>query len=413
MTSGIPETLRNLAVPVADLKPYGRNPRQGDVGALVESLEANGQYRPIIVRTGTNEVLAGNHTLAAAVQMGWTEIAATYVDVDDDRAKRIVLVDNRSNDLASYDDNLLADLLAELPDLTGTGYDGDALDDLLSDLDRNAEPPTDDVPDPPDDPVTKPGDTIALGDHRLLCGSSVDAADVGRLLDGESPDLLVTDPPYGVSYVGGNHNRTSQERRAAGGMEIVNDGLTPDQTEALFREALALSDLKPGGVFYATVPAGPFLARFMAAAVDALGKDGLRQILNWVKDSLVMGRSDYHYRHEPILYGWAPGAPHFFVEDRSQDSCWEIPRPKASKAHPTTKPVELFTRMVRNSSRHGELVYDPFAGSGTLLLACEAEGRRARAMEIDPRYCDVIVARWEAHTGREAVRHEQTVEAHA
>ena len=210
--------------------PYGRNPRRGDTRAIRESLERNGQYRPIVVNRRTMEVLAGNHTLAAALELGWTELAATFVDVDDEQAQRIVLVDNRSNDLAGYDSGLLAELLEELPDLDGTGYDLASLDALLEELGRPTFADEDELPAPPPKPRTRPGDLIELGRHRLVCGDATDAGAYERLLGAERARLLWTDPPYGVSYTGKTEQR----------LQIANDGA--DGLAALLAGAFAQAD---------------------------------------------------------------------------------------------------------------------------------------------------------------------------
>ena len=416
--SAIPATLRALEVPVEDLKPYPRNPRRGDVSAIVDSLELNGQYRPVVVNKRTMEVLAGNHTLAAARQLGWPAIAATFVDVDEDQAARIALVDNRANDLAGYDDAVLLELLEALPDLAGTGFDDEFLAELIGDVQQTPGRDTD-PGELPEAPSTVVGDLYLLGPHRLLCGDSTSADDVGRLLDGGTVDLIVTDPPYGVAYEGGSRVRDA----------IANDALSPAATRDLFVAALKVSGLRPGGVFYATVPSGTLLRWFLEAPDLALGDGALRQVLVWVKNNSTFGRSDYHYRHEGILhgsvpgdepvfdpsepfaeghdhvvYGWAPGAAHEFHGGRKQDTVWEVDRPAVSREHPTMKPTALFERMVDNSSRGGDVVYDPFGGSGTTLLAAENLKRHARLMELDPGYCDVIVDRWERHTGLQAVK---------
>lgn len=396
----IPASLQALAVDAAPLRPYPRNPRNGDIEAIAESLRAHGQYRPIVVRTGSNEVLAGNHTLHAALSLGWTQIAVTFVDVDDDEAARIVLVDNRTNDLASYNESELADLLQSLPDLTGSGYDAQALDDLLASVARDAQSSLrgdqdpDMVPDVPQgEPVTKCGDRILLGTHVLVCGDSTNGDDVARLLQDEPADMVWTDPPYGISYVG----------KTADALTIENDTLTEESLAALLRDSLTIawSHSRAGASWYVAAPAGPLHLVFAVVLRDL---SVWRQTLQWVKHAFVFGRSDYHYRHEPIFYGWKEGAAHFFVDDRTQDTIWEIDRPMRSTEHPTMKPVELVARAIRNSTKPGALVLDPFGGSGTTLIACEQEGRVARLMEIDPKYCDVIVERWQNFSGQKAQR---------
>jgi DNA modification methylase len=249
----------------------------------------------------------------------------------------------------------------------------------------------------------KRGDLFSLGDHRLMCGDSTVADDVSRLLDGARADLVWTDPPYGVAYQADlSVEQARATHRRTDGLEVRNDALTPDGTRALVAAAVSEDVLRPGGCFYVASPSGDMEIHFRLALVDA-GLP-LREAIVWVKDQFVFGRQDYHWRHESILYGWRDGEAHYFAGGRTQDTVWEIARPKRSDDHPTMKPVELVERAVQNSSRPGETVYDPFSGSGTTILACERTGRSARAMEIDPQYVAVAIKRWEQFTGRQAVQ---------
>ena len=323
------------------------------------------------------------------------EVAVTLLDVDEEQARRIMLVDNRTNDLAGYDEQLLAELLSELPDLAGTGYGPADLDALLVELgEPEIELAEDDPPALADEPRTKPGDLYVLGRHRLVCGDAREPSAYARLLEGEQPELVFTDPPYGVDYEG----KTARRLTLAGD---ERDGL-----EHLLSESFAASDsvLAPGARIYVAHPAGALSLTFGAAFV---GQDWrLHQTLVWVKDQIVLGRSDYHYKHESILYGHKRGAGRTgrgargWFGDNSQVSVLEVPRPKASREHPTMKPPELIA--VENSSAAGDVVLDPFAGSGSTLVACERTHRRARLIELDPRYCDVIVERYERLTGQTA-----------
>jgi DNA modification methylase len=395
----IAETLTGLKVRISDVKPYAANPRRGDVAAIRESLERNGQYRPIVVNSRTMEVLAGNHTLLAARELGWEEIAVTFVDADEELARRIVLVDNRTNDLAGYDEAALAELLSGMPTLEGTGYDEAALSALLDET-RPVELPDvdEDVPARPETPTTRSGDLYLLGRHRLVCGDATSPAVYERLLDGERPELLWTDPPFGVSYVG----------KTKRGLRI--DGDTADGLEALLSGTFGCVDgvLAEGSGLYVAHPAG-LGAQTFARCFEAQGWL-LRQTLVWVKDAFVLGRSDYHYRHEPILYGFKPGPGRLgrggqgWYGDNAQQSVLEIARPRASREHPTMKPPELIAVALRNSSARGAMVLDPFGGSGSTLVACEALERATRLIELDPGYCDVIVARYERLTGETAER---------
>ena len=242
--------------------------------------------------------------------------------------------------------------------------------------------------------------------HRLLCGDSRKADDMARLADGRQADMVWTDPPYGVgiaSRVGTTSGMSSAQARVEGHPGIANDDLDVPQLVAFLRGAFetALDSCKPGAVWYVAAPHGPMGVAFSMVLHDL---DIWHSSLVWVKDSMVISRLDYHYRHEVLYYGWKPGGAHHPVPDRCQTSVFEFPRPKRSEQHPTMKPVELIRRHIENSSDPGQTVLDQFAGSGSTLIAAEQTGRNALLMELDPHFCDVVVKRWEDFTGRRAQR---------
>jgi DNA modification methylase len=389
--------LARLAVSIDSISLHPRNPRVGNVAAVAASLGRFGQQKPVVVQASTRHVVAGNHLLQAARSLGWTTIAASIEDLDDADALAFMLADNRTADLGGYDEQLLAAILAEnavADNLAATGYDADDVAALLAaaGLTRNEDP--DAVPDrpAPDDLYVELGQTWQLGRHRLAIGDSTAPRDVDRLTAAASVDLIWTDPPYGVAYRGKNERR----------LTIVNDDLGPDGTRALVADALRLAPLRPGGAFYITAPAGPLLASFLQGVAET--ELTLRQTLVWDKGSIVLGHSDYQYRHEVILYGWRPGAAHRFVADRTAESVWQVARPARNPDHPTTKPVELVSRAIRNSTRPGETILDPFVGSGTTLIAAEATDRTCLGMELDPVYGQVAIERWQAFSGLRATR---------
>lgn len=400
----------DAAVPLDTLQPHPMNPREGDVGAISTSMQHNGIFQALVVQRSTRTILSGHHRTMAARALGRTDLPVLWVECDDERALSILLADNRSSDLAHNDDAKLLEGLKQLANVHAALYNAADMDALRAGL---AEPVygtalpddvDDTVPPVPEAPFTQPGDVITLGRHRLLCADARDP-DAYRVLcagDDRAPDLLFTDPPYGLDVVGGAREIVNPaERQARGGKTIANDALAPDALATFWRTAFdaMLDAIRPGAAVYVCSPPGAMSALFGAPMA---ARDAWRHILVWVKSTFVLGHSDYHYRHELILYGWKPGAGHYFTDDRTQDSVWEFPRPPRSADHPTMKPLALVVKAIENSSTNGQRVLDPFCGSGTTVLACEATGRTARAIELDPAYCDVIARRYEAATGEPA-----------
>lgn len=393
--------------PVSKLTEHPSNARRGDVTAIAESIAKNGFYGVVVAQKGTGHVLAGNHRLRAAVQAGAEKIPVAWVDVDDAEAKRIMVADNRTSDLGIYDDEQLARLLDDLHDddmLSGTGYDISDLDDLIGDLGKTVDvssfsrkPPgkreeNDPVPQPPKSPTTKLGDVWELGKHRLICGDSTGVDVLRTLMGDEQARLWLTDPPYNVDYKG----KTIEE------LTIKNDSMEDEAFRAFLVDAYAAADavLAPGASFYiwhADIEG----YNFRGACRDVGWP--VRQCLIWAKNTLVLGRQDYQWQHEPCLYGWKPGAAHTWCSDRKQTTLLEFDKPSRSSDYPTMKPIDLFQYQLENSTHQGEAVLDSFGGSGTTVIACERAQRRAFVCELDPAYCDVIVSRWEAFTGKKAV----------
>jgi len=315
------------------------------------------------------------------------------VDLSESEAEELLATYDPISALARPDPQALIDLLARVSTESGP------LADLLENLYRSADADLrallrdpEEIPSSPK-PRTKPGDCFVLGEHRLVCGDATSAADMKRLMGGARADLLVTDPPFGVELVG----RTKRALRIRGD--------TPEGLDELLRRSFARAGevLREGAPLYVFHPAGELSVTFAKAFLDQGWE--LRQTLIWKKDRFVLGHGDYHFAHEPILYGYTPapsrrgrGAGGFYGGN-DQSSVFEVPRPAASREHPTAKPVELIRRLVSNSSRRGQVVLDSFGGSGSALIACEQLERRALLMEIDPNYCDVILARYEALTG--------------
>ena len=384
-------------VPLADLIPYARNPRKNApaVQQVAASLKEYGLVKNSIVVDEDMVLITGHTTTKAMQSLGWAaapEVTQVF-GLTEAQKKAYRIADNRLSELAEWDADLLA---LEFEDLKGldfdtdlTGFDDAALAEAFPPEKKEA---ADDDYEPPAEIETdiQRGDLFALGRHRLLCGDSTSAEDVGRLMGEKKADLLLTDPPYGVSYVG----------KTKDALTIENDALTESGLEDLIRDAFSLAEAncRPGAYWYATVSPGPLHILF---ADDWKRRGILRQIMVWVKDSMVLGHSEYHYQHEPILFGWIPGERHK-NSDRTRTTVWQHARPKVSREHPTMKPVELWARAVQDGSIEGESVYDPFLGSGTTLVACEQLGRTCYGMEISPQYCQVIIDRWEKLTGQKA-----------
>lgn len=425
--------------PVADIALLPGNPRQGDIGAVAESMRVNGVYQPIIINRGTHtgrpyEVIAGNHRAQAAQSLGHETIPAVLLDVDDDAAKRIALADNRTSDLATYDTEALLAMLRSLDDLAGTGYDPDDLDDLLADLtpdEKEALTDVDDAPSEPKKPITRPGDVFHLGPHRLIVGDGTDPAVLEKLMGGEQADAYITDPPYNVEYTGGTKDALKIQNDAWGEDGVAFEAFLLD----LF--TTAAQHVKPGGAAY-IFHASSYAAEF----IRAMKGSGLlfKQVLVWVKNSLVLGRQDYQWRHEPILYGWRDGGPHRWygefdkttlirdddpldpakmskadlvaaVKGLQEDSdVLRYDKPARNGEHPTMKPVDLLARMIANSTRRGGVILDTCAGSGSIMIAAHHADRAVRMVELDPAYGDVICRRWQEHTGHAPLRDGEAVD---
>ncbi len=392
----------------ADLVPNPRNWRTHPADqqrALAGALAEVGWVTEVIVNRTTGHLVDGHLRLELALAGGEPTVPVTYVELTEAEESLVLATLDPIGAMADAEAQALDALLATL-----SPNDAD-LRAFIEDLTRQQATETlrvglvdpDDVPDRPEVPWVKAGELYQLGEHRLVCGDATDAATVQRLF-GEIPDadILWTDPPYGVAYQTKLSTEEAVARhRRTDGLEVAND--QPEDIPALLRAAFGLAPLKPGGSFYVASPSSAdVLPTFYSALAD--NAMPVRQQLIWVKDAFVMGRHDYHYRHEPILYGWKAGAAHTFHGGRDQDTVWEIARPRRSETHPTTKPVELVARALAFSSRPGDVVYEPFAGSGTTIIAAEQAGRRCLAVELDPHYAQVAIERWASFTGERAER---------
>ena len=413
-------------MPQDQLQAYQGNLKtlhEAQYAKLKASMEQKGFFAPIFVWAGHNYILDGHQRLHVLTTERWTVeggVPVVEIEADDekDAAEKLLLLSSTYGKIdeqgvyeftSAHDISLAEWDLSDLPDFD--------LPDYLEgyyDAPHNGDAPPDEIPEVAEESVTWSGDLWVLGEHRVLCGDCTIREEVDRLMDAAQADLFITDPPYGVGFV--EKARSLHERgygfaASSGHALISNDQATEDDDgiskflEVALNAWWASGQLKAGGAFYVCAPAGRTETTFRNV-IDKFWP--LRQCLVWVKNSFVLSRQDYHWRHESILYGWNNNGSHFFCEDRSQDTVWEISRDLVSdggsedNVHPTMKPVALMVRMCANSSRVGELVVDPFLGSGTTLLAAEQTQRRCNGMELQPAYVDVIVKRWQDHTGQEA-----------
>ena len=386
-------------VKLEELKENPKNPNvhpENQIELLGQIITRQGWRNPITVSIRSGLIVRGHGRLIAAKKAGLTEAPVDFQFYENEEAEWADLIaDNRISELSEIDKKLLNEILSDIDlDLLPeniTGYTSAELNEIqsaLQDIDSILNESEDEVPEVAPEPFSLPGDKWFLGNHILICGDSTCADTYKELLQNEKAAMIITDPPYNVDYEG----KTGK---------IQNDKM---ENEKFYNFLLAAfgcmrESIKNGGAFYVWY-ADAENSNFRNAVINSGFL--LKQTLIWVKNSFVLGRQDYQWRHEPCLYGWADNAPHFFIDDRKQSTVLEFDKPLKSDLHPTMKPVPLFERLIANSSIIGDIVLDPFGGSGTTLIACEKLNRRARLIELDARFVDVIVKRWEGMTGQSA-----------
>jgi len=385
---------------------------EDNLGFIKRSLLKYGQQKPIVVNA-SGVVVAGNGTLLAARALGWSEIAIVRTALPPKLARQYAIADNRTGETSDWDVKGLVSDLKEFEaggdDIADLGFTPDDMVGYQTQIADGADVVEDEVPEPPRKAVAKIGEVWSLGDHRILCGDSTKADDVASVMRSEHAVLMNTDPPYGIDYVGlkdGIPVSGMRDLRKRHG-DIVSDDLVDGASLQAFLESairVAVPHLKDSCAFYLWHPMltqGTFFAAAAAAAADILIH---RQII-WIKPSLVLTRSGmYHWKHELCFYGWRRGHQPPWYGDKSQTTVWALGR-DAGGHHPTQKPVALFVPPIKNHTRSGEVVYEPFSGSGTQIIAAEQLGRKCRAIEIEPRYVDVAIERWQTLTGGKAARH--------
>lgn len=389
-------------VPISSITPYEKNAKlhpAEQVKKVAASIKRFGWAQPLVVDKDNNLII-GHCRLLAAKSLGFKEVPIVKMgNLSEKEIKALRLADNRLNESPWDMELVLPELRAMDTDLAElTGFSLDLLVDA-SEIENN-------VPETPENPITKTGDIWLLGKHRVMCGDSTSEHDILQLMDGEKAQMVFTDPPYNVAYVGKTKDK----------LKIQNDKMTPEQfavfCEKFINNLVSFCD----GAIYVCMSSSewPTLQQQFLAA----GGHWSRTII-WVKDRMVLSRADYHTQHEPIavynedeneegvpiLYGWADGETRVWNGGRKQTDIWKVKRPAANKEHPTMKPVELCERAILNSSLRNSTVLDLFLGSGSTLIAAEKAGRRCYGMELDPKYCDVIVKRWEDFTGKKAKKY--------
>lgn len=383
---------------VSSLIPYARNSRthsDEQVAQIAASIREFGFTNPVLI-DANGTIIAGHGRVMAAKKLGLDEVPCLRLGhLTPSQIRAYVIADNKIALNAGWDDEMLkAELLTLQEDGFNTdltGFSDEELNALLTVETVEGETDPDEVPEAPVEPITKLGDIWILGNHRLMCENSTSIESVNRLMAGEQANLLLTDPPYNVAYEG----------KTEDALTIQNDSMDNDSFAQFLRDIYSTADtvMKEGAVFYIWHADSEGL-NFRKAAFEVGWK--IRQCLIWNKNTLVLGRQDYHWKHEPCLYGWKDGAAHFWGSDRTQTTVLNFNKPSRNGEHPTMKPVELFEYQIKNSSKPSDVVLDLFGGSGTTAIACEKTGRKARLMELDPKYCDVIVKRWEEFTGKKA-----------
>jgi DNA modification methylase len=390
-------------VAVASLIPYARNARthsEDQVAQIAASIAEFGFTNPILT-DGERGVIAGHGRLAAARKLELTEVPVIELThLSAIQKKAYILADNRIAANAGWDDELLGVELTELQDagfdLELMGFGDEELERLLNgEGDTTGLTEDDAVPDLPVDPVSKTGDVWLLGQHRLLCGDSTVLTDVERVMNGQLADMAFTDPPYNVDY--GNN---AKDKMRGKDRRIMNDALGDGFYQFLYDACVNLLIVTKGACYVCM--SSSELHTLQRAWLEAGGKWSTFVI--WAKNTFTLGRADYQRQYEPILYGWKEGTKHFWCGDRDQSDIWNYNKPRVNDLHPTMKPVELVERAIKNSSKTRDIVLDLFGGSGTTLIACEKTNRQARLVELDPKYVDVIVKRWEDYTGLKATR---------
>ncbi len=391
-------------IPISNLVRHPKNPNihtPDQIERLAEIIEFQGWRYPIKVSTKSGFVTSGHGRMDAAELRGWKDVPVSFQDYENEAQEYADIVSD--NAIAEWSDLDLAMINTDIIEL-GPDFDIDMLgikDFSLTGIEA-LEPGCDEDEVPEDvDTVCKPGDLWELGKHRLFCGDALNVQHVSTLMSGALANMVFTDPPYNVALGMETPAQAKARNRRTDGLVVMNDKMSDDKFRQFLTDALssmAISTHPGGGIYIAHSDSEGY--NFRGAARDSGWL--IKQCLIWNKNALVMGRQDYQWKHEPILYGWKDGGSHKWYSDRKQTTVIDFEKPSRSELHPTMKPVGLVEYFILNSSKAGDIVLDLFGGSGTTMIASEKLRRQARLMELDPKYCDVILARWEKYTGQKA-----------
>ena len=390
--------------PTEKLVPYIRNARthsEEQVAQIAASIVEFGFTNPILAGSD-GVIVAGHGRLAAAQKLGLDTVPVVVLDhLTPTQRRALIIADNRIAENAGWDDAMLRIELQSLQEdgfnLDITGFDADALAEIMAGEETTVDGQTDDdaVPEVSATTISRPGDVWELGNHRLVCGDATDPKSYELLMADAQADMVFTDPPYNVDYA-----NSAKDKMRGKDRPILNDNLGDGFYDFLLAALTPMLERCSGAVYVAM--SSSELDTLQSAFRAAGGK--WSTFIIWAKNTFTLGRADYQRQYEPILYGWPEGQNRHWCGDRDQGDVWNIKKPQRNDLHPTMKPVELVERAIRNSSRPGDIVLDPFGGSGTTLIAADKTGRIGWLIELDPKYVDVIVRRWQDWSGQEAYR---------
>lgn len=387
-------------LPIKAIKPYPDNPRQHSPTAIdkvANSIQNFGWQQPIVVDKD-HVIIAGHTRYQAAQQLELTQVPVLIAEqLTPEQAAAYRLADNRCHEETGWDEDLLARALCDLNtdnvDLTLTGFDSNEIDRLFASLKQLANHHTDEdaCPDKPDKACSQTGEVWCLDRHRLMCGDATNTKHVAQLMQDDKADMVFTDPPYNVGYQGYTKDK----------LTITQDDLTSTEFCDFLTQAFAtcITILKSQASLY-VCHSSQYQREFQHALED--NGIAIRNQIIWAKQHFAWGKGRYKFQHEPIFYAHLKGQQDLWYGNKKQSTLWSFNKPHANRLHPTMKPVALIERALTNSTQSDDIVFDPFAGSGSTLIACEKMGRRASLLEIDPRYVDVIIQRWQDYTGKSA-----------